>query len=328
MVRKILLSLLVLVVLLGAFAAYIQLTYKQDFSPEYPVQEMSIEMDSVMVLHGKYLAYGPAHCAHCHVPLEDMERVEAGEELPMRGGLGFNLPIATLYSPNLTSDRETGIGNLSDGTLYRMLRYNINRHGEAGPELMPFSNMSEYDIKSIIAFLRTQPAVRNEVPLRGETFIWKALQRFAFQPIVSPTAPPENVERDSSMVYGKYLAESVANCRGCHTARDMKTGEYTGPFYSGGMVFEPGADTKGWKFITPNLTSDPRTGIMASWSEEAFIKRFRMGRVNPGSPMPWGTFSKMEDSDLKALYRFLKSLEPIQNPESGKSIPPTHTAKL
>lgn len=152
MLKKILLFLLVLVVMAGALAVYVQFTYKQDFSEEYPVQEMNIVGDSAMIAHGRYLAYGPAHCASCHVPIEDMDRIEAGEELPMRGGLPFVLPMATLYSTNLTSDKETGIGNLSDGALYRMLRYNLTHEGEAIPELMPFANMSEYDVKSIIAF--------------------------------------------------------------------------------------------------------------------------------------------------------------------------------
>lgn len=154
------------------------------------------------------------------------------------------------------------------------------------------------------------------------------LQRFAFKPIVADEKPLEKIEPDSSILYGKYLAESVANCRGCHTARDMTTGEYTGPFYAGGMVFEPGPDTKGWKFITPNLTKDNSTGVMADWTEEQFIKRFRMGRVNPGSPMPWGTFAKFEDTDLKALYRYLRSLEAVENAESGKNFPPEQAANM
>lgn len=328
MLKKFLLFLLALVVIAGALALYVQLTYKQDFSEQYPVQEMNIVGDSAMIAHGEYLAYGPAHCASCHVPVEDMDRIEAGEVLPMRGGLSITLPMATLHAPNLTSDKETGIGNLSDGELYRMLRYNINSHGEAGPELMPFASMSEYDVKSIIAFLRTQPAVRHEVPQREETFFWKVLQRFAFKPIVSPEEPLEKVKRDTSVVYGKYLAESVANCRGCHTARDMTTGAYTGPYYAGGMVFEPGPDTRGWKFITPNLTKHQGTGVMADWTEEQFIERFRMGRVNPGSPMPWGTFAKFEEADLKALYKFLRGLDAVENAESGKSFSPEQAANM
>lgn len=326
MKKRLLMALLVVVLLLVAVVGYVQLTYKQNFDAQFPVQEMRIVADSAMVAHGRYLAYGPAHCASCHTPVDQMERIDAGEELPMIGGFAFQLPIATLYTPNITPDEETGIGRLTDGQLYRMLRHNINHSGEVGPEFMPFRNMSEYDVQSIIGFLRTQPAVHNPIPENEETFIWKALQRFAFKPLVPDEPLPAKIERDSSILYGKYLAESVANCRGCHTARDLTTGEYTGPYYAGGMVFEPAPDTKGWKFVTPNLTADPKTGIMASWSEDAFIKRFRMGRANPGSPMPWGSFSKFDETDLKAIYRFLRSIEPVENPGAGIIVPPTVVA--
>lgn len=106
---------------------------------------MNIVADSAMLAHGRYLTYGPAHCASCHTPVDQMDRVDAGEELPMIGGFAFTLPVATLYTPNITPDEETGIGRLTDGQLYRMMRHNVNHLGEAGPEFMPFRNMSEYD---------------------------------------------------------------------------------------------------------------------------------------------------------------------------------------
>lgn len=322
MKRKILLTLLTIVVIIIVFVAYLQASYRQNFNDQYPVSEMQVNGDSAMIAHGRYLAYGPAHCASCHVPVDQMDRIEAGEELPLIGGFKFELPIANYFTPNITPDEETGIGRYSDGHLYRMLRYNIKANGEAVPEIMPFRNMSEYDIKSIIAFLRTQPAVHHQVPENEVNLLGKIMHRFVFKPFGPDGEPPVKVEKDSSIVYGKYMAESVANCRGCHTERNMMTGEFTGPEYAGGMVFEPAPDTRGWKFVTPNLTKDPETGVMANWSEEAFINRFRMGRVNPGSPMPYGSFAKFDDTDLKALYRFLRSLEPVHNPESGKSIPP------
>ena len=328
MLKKLLFGLLSLLLIVVLLAAYVQFSYNRNFDEEYPVAEMTIKADSAMISHGRYLAFGPAHCASCHVSMEDFARVEAGEELPMRGGMSFKLPIGTLYAANLTPD-ATGIGNISDGQLYRMMRHNINYNGEAaGPELMPFRNMSEYDIKSVIAFLRTQPAIENEVPEREESFVWKVLQRFMFEPLNPDGEPLQKIVRDSSILYGEYLAANVANCRGCHTARDMATGAFTGPEYAGGMVFEPSPETKGWRFVTPNLTKDPATGVMANWTEEQFINRFRMGRTKPGSPMPWASFARMSDSDLKAIYRFLQTIEPVENTESGQSTPPAQQAAL
>ena len=113
--------------------------------------------------------------------------------------------------------------------------------------------------------------------------------------------------------YGKYLAYAVANCRGCHTNRDMKTGEYIGEEYAGGLQFGPDNLTQGDAFITPNLTPDSKTGIMTNWNEEEFVTRMKGGRIHDFSPMPWGAFRQMEDDDLRAIYMFLMDLDPIQN---------------
>jgi len=66
----------------------------------------------------------------------------------------------------------------------------------------------------------------------------------------------------------------------------------------------------GYKFLTPNITPDPETGIMAEWDEDFFIERFKYGRLLPGSPMPWEAFAMMNEMELKDLYRYLMSLEP------------------
>jgi hypothetical protein len=92
----------------------------------------------------------------------------------------------------------------------------------------------------------------------------------------------------------------------------MKTGEYAGPRYAGGFVMHAEIDPamEGYVFLTPNLTPDPETGVMVKWDEETFITRFKHGRTQPGSPMPWESYAMMSEMELKALYRYLTSLEP------------------
>jgi len=99
---------------------------------------------------------------------------------------------------------------------------------------------------------------------------------------------------------------------GCHTKRDLKTGAMIGPLFAGGMEMSE-ESYKGVKYVSPNLTPDPETGILSSWTETMFINRFRSGRVHATSPMPWGSFSRMNEVDLKALYRYLRSLKPVKN---------------
>lgn len=64
-------------------------------------------------------------------------------------------------------------------------------------------------------------------------------------------------------------------------------------------------------FITPNLTPDPETGKIFTWTEEVFMHRFRQGIQIAGTPMPWGSYRNMDDLELKALYRYLRSVEPV-----------------
>lgn len=285
---------------------YIQFSYQINFSPDYPVDtELRVEVTPERVEHGKYLAYGPAHCAHCHVPLDQTPRIDAGEDLPMIGGMEFTLPPATLRSTNLTPDPETGIGNLSDGELYRMLRYNLKHDGTATIELMPFSTMSDEDIYSVIAYLRSQPPVVHKVEPTEWHFLGKVIKTVALGPIDDGEIGHAEVPKEVSVAYGEYLAASVANCRGCHTERDLKSGAFIGPEYAGGFVFEPSPETGGWRYISPNITPG---GIIQGWDKSTFIARMKEGRRHMTSPMPWGTFSRMDSTDLEAVWMFLQQL--------------------
>jgi len=107
--------------------------------------------------------------------------------------------------------------------------------------------------------------------------------------------------------------EAVADCASCHTQRNMKTGEYTGPRFGGGMAFRR-AGRPEEVAVSPNLTPDPETGVMAHWDMEAFIRRFRAGSSGRWSPMPWGAFSRMTDDDLAAMYLYFSKLEPVRRP--------------
>lgn len=315
---------LVIVIVLGTFML-VSVKYEHNYDAEFPIPEMTVEADSAMIAHGKYLALGPAHCAHCHTTLDNFEAVERGEEVPMHGGFEFALPFGSVYSSNITSDTETGIGNLSDGQLYRMFRHNIKGNGRVCIDFMPFFNMSEYDVRSIIAYVRTLEPVKNEVPENEFNFAGKAVMGLAIKPSQPRATPPDFVKREVSVEYGEYLAFSVANCYGCHTNRDLQTGEFIGKPYAGGFTFGPDPTTQGWQFVTPNLTPDPETGIMYGWNEQQFIDRMRGGRVHLTSPMPWGPFSRLDSIDIRALYAFFQTVEPVKQDNSPFVTAPTES---
>jgi mono/diheme cytochrome c family protein len=287
---------------------------------DLPEPVVHASTDPAVLERGRYLVFGPAHCSYCHSPLAEWPRLDAGEEIPLVGGYEMKLPIGTLRSTNLTPDRETGIGRHTDGQLARMLRHNVRPDGRAALPLMEFQDMSDEDVAAVISYLRSMPPVRNEVPPNELNLMGKAVMALMIKPTLPNGTPPaRSPAAGTSLERGAYLANSVANCAGCHSPRDLGDGSYTGPRYSGGTMEVDGDPTH--VFSVPNLTPDPRTGHIAGWTEEQFLARFRVGRTFQGSHMPWDAYRRMSDDDLRAIYRYLMSLEPVEN-ETGPILQP------
>jgi mono/diheme cytochrome c family protein len=262
---------------------------------------------------GQYLAFGPAHCAYCHAPLEQWTAIDAGEVVPLVGGWAFAIPPGTFYTANLTPDVETGIGRYTDAQLARMLRHNVRPDGRAALPVMEFQNLSDEDVAAVIAFLRSQPPVRNAIPEHELTLMGKAIMAFLIKPNGPEGTPPARSPAEAPTVErGEYLANSVAGCAGCHSPRNMMDGSYTGPRLSGGgpMPLDHDPSTL---LVPPNLTPHEGTGWITSWTEDQFLARFRAGRLIEGSHMPWPLYGRMSDDDLRALYRYLRTLDGAEN---------------
>ncbi len=312
--KKVLVSLvLIIVVVVLAMVVYVFAAWDRNFDAPYPA--ITASTDSAVIARGKYLVYGPAHCAYCHVPQDKLQDVAAGKDVSLTGGWTFSIPPGTFRAPNITSDVETGLGGLTDAQLARSLRYSVDHDNKFMIPVMPFQELSDEDLTAVISFIRTQKPIKNEIQKTDYSFLGKALLAFGvLKPVGPQQTPPVSVPIDSTAGYGSYLAHSVANCIGCHTKRDLKTGDFAGPAFAGGfqMEAEGDPDMKGYVFITPNITPDPETGIMANWDEQTFIDRFQAGRLQEGSPMPWEAFATMHVNDLKALYRFLQNIDPVK----------------
>lgn len=278
--------------------------FRQNLTFDAPYPDIHASSDTNMIKRGKEIVFGPAHCADCHFSGNADSLLQSGLEVSLSGGHVFDLPVGKIYSKNITPDTETGIGRMTDAEIARALRYGVHPNGTAVFDFMPFHNMADEDLAAVISYIRSQKPVKNVVPQHDLNLMGKAIKAFMIKP-VGPNGPVEkSVKRDTTAEYGRYLAYNVANCNGCHTKRDLK-GEFTGKPFAGGSRF----DENGMVMYPPNLTPGPE-GRITNWSEEQFIQRFRMGKLIPQSVMPWSSFRRMSDGDLKALYKFLKTLKP------------------
>lgn len=301
-----------LITLIVILCIYILIFHDQKFEAPYP--QIKASSDSALIARGKHLAYGPAHCGTCHVPMNKVMDVENGEIYPLSGGWTLSIPPGTFRAPNITPHKETGIGNLNDGEIARIMRHMVGADNRVIMPFMPFAELCDEDLTAIISFLKSQAPVDHAVPKSEFTFLGKAVKAFGLiKPEGAKGNPPKSVTIDTSIEYGKYLANSVANCVGCHTARDLNTGKFIGIPFAGGMQFAPDPFSDGRSFVSPNLTPDSNTGIMSSWSQDVFVTRFKTGKIHKGSPMPWGAFKRMDTTELKAIYKYLQSLPASSN---------------
>ncbi|MGB8190261.1 MAG: c-type cytochrome [Chitinophagaceae bacterium] len=300
-------------IIIGSVLLLLSITVamRQNLKYDAPYPAIKATTDTALIARGKYLVFGPAHCANCHGAPGSAEQVEKGMEVALSGGNKFELEIGDIFVRNITPDVETGIGRLSDGEIARELRYGVRADGTAVFPFMPFHNVSDEDLTAIISYLRSQKPVKHQVPDHTSNLLGSVVKSFLLKPTGPEGEVPKIVKRDTSAAYGKYLSMSVANCYGCHTNRDLMTGAFIGEPFAGGMEMDD-ESSKDHYFLTPNLTPDS-TGRMFGWTQDLFIKRFRKGKLYEGTHMPWGPFSRMSDDELKAIYNFLKTVKPVKN---------------
>jgi mono/diheme cytochrome c family protein len=291
----------------------VEIRSRRTFAAPYPA--LAASTDPAVVARGRYLVFGPAACAYCHVPRDQwraLDRLKPDQTMPLSGNHLFRLPLGDLYSANLTTDGETGIGRRSDAELARILRFGVRADARAAFPLMSYQEMADDDVTAVISFLRSQGAVRLEVPGHSLNLLGKTLMAFAIEP-AGPAAPPAaHAPEGLSVARGEYLATRVSSCVECHTDRDPRSGAFVGPKFGGGQRMDLAA-SRTQVAVPPNLTPDPKTSPIGSWTEEVFLARFRAGELIEGTPMPWGAFARMTDDDLRSIYRYLRTLPPYEH---------------
>jgi len=236
------------------------------------------------IARGEHLA--ASFCASCH---------SANGELPLTGGVDLfadiPIPLGSAFSANLTPAGP--LADFTDGEILRVLREGVDNNGNPLllMSIVRVRHMSDEDLHAVIAYLRSQPAVENDVPepLDQPTFLAALMGGAGLlpppqPPVQGPIVAPPAAE---TVAFGEYNV-SFQDCRDCH-----------------------GADLHGG---TPGQLPPvgPDLAIAKGWTRDQFIATLRTG-VDPSghqlsAEMPWKQIGLLDDTELAAIHLYLQSL--------------------
>lgn len=290
-----------------------------------PLTDRAFTATTARLERGKYLATsGRVPCIMCHSPLEVTPdgglRIPEGREFTGRSFAPEGAAFVT--APNLTPDPETGTGTWTDDQLARAIREGISHDGRALFPIMPyekFHGMSDEDLASIIVFLRSLKPVRNDLPKTKIPFPLNRLINSAPEPIYAAVNPDLSTPEKR----GAYIAQ-IGVCSDCHTPRDDQGNTRADmPLAGGTNMSFAGRKTVASANITPSVNG------ISYYNEDLFIEAFRTGKVRSRKLddfMPTAFFGKMSDQDLKDLFAYLKTIQPVDH-YVDNTLPPTFCAK-
>jgi len=289
------------------------------------VKPAPVAREQSLVERGAYIAKA-AGCAVCHTAIGPtgpaLDKVFAGGlEMPDKAG--------TWRTPNITPDKSSGIGSWTDDQIAAAIRDGVRPDGTGLYAIMPFMNyqrMTDTDVKALVAFLRTVKPVQNVVlPNKG------------LKMMTGPAPASDDVkaaragDAEDPAKRGAYLA-SIMLCSHCHFTPDPATFAPAGPdkMFSGGLPMELPMLGSGTLY-TPNITSDPETGI-GKWTEDQLFAVIKTMTKPDGKriqgPMLFlqAQWAQLDDKDLRAVAAFVHQLPPVKHkvPDSTFKPNPPH----
>jgi mono/diheme cytochrome c family protein len=206
-------------------------------------------------------------------------------------------------APNITPDKETGIGSYSDEDLKKTLLTGVRPNGVPLAPVMPtafYGILEPGDLDAIVAYLHTVPAVKNKVP--------EPIYKVKLPPEVFPGAqkPMPAADLNDTVKRGQYLA-TIGHCMECHTPMVKGHVDFEGSLGAGGREF-PGP----WGVsISRNLTSSKTKGI-GGWTDAEVKRAVTQGIDKDGKklngPMGYQYYAHMTDADLDAVIAWVRTL--------------------
>lgn len=262
--------------------------------------------DSAAIKRGEY-AMRLGDCAACH-------------ESSFAGGYKISTPFGELQTSNITPDRETGIGNMTERDFFNAVRQGRGDHGFLYPAMpyTAYAKMSDADMHDLWAYMSTMKPVKHKVDENGGMAFpynirlamlgWNFLffDNSGFTPGSGKNVDMDMIDR------GKYIVNGPAHCSVCHTARNALGGEVSGGYLQGGSL---------GTWYAPDISQNPHTGI-GDWSGDEiaqYLKTGTNGKSVAAGPMAEAVEHSTQyftDSDAQAIAAYLKTL-----PSSGKPAP-------
>jgi mono/diheme cytochrome c family protein len=266
--------------------------------------------DQIALLkHGANLA-AIGDCAVCHT---------AKPDAPFAGGRPLDTPFGTIYSTNITPDRQTGIGAWTLADFTHAMRRGVSRDGHLLYPAFPyphFTHMTDADIAALYAYLMSRDAVQATAPANRLIF------PLGFRPLIAAwnllflhpgveadgtalaSTSSQPASPDAQLLRGKYLIDGPAHCAACHTPMNLFGAEKSGDAFGGNLI-------EGWE--APALTTLMRAP--EPWTHDQLTAYLRTGFATQhgaaAGPMRAVTQSLADasDADVDAMATYLLSLQ-------------------
>jgi mono/diheme cytochrome c family protein len=246
---------------------------------------------------GRYLAV-LGDCAGCHT---------APGGAPFAGGVALQTPFGTLVAPNITSDPDTGIGNMTNDEFLAVLHEGRGHNGKRLYPAMPYpayTKMTDDDVLAMRAYFATVAPVNNRVVSNQLPFPLNIRLAMAFWNRLNftPGRYQPNPQKSAAWNRGAYIVEGPAHCGTCHTPKTLLGGDKN-------SVALTGATLQGW--FAPDITNDSRKGI-GGWSSDDLVQYLKTGAnkwtlaSGPMAEAVSHSTSRMNDEDILAIATYLK----------------------
>lgn len=255
---------------------------------------------SDLVKRGDYLVNTIMTCGNCHTPKGPTGDIM---DKAFSGGLSWDEPPFKVTAPNITQDKDTGIGAWSDADIKKLMRTGVRPNGVQIAEIMPtafYGIITDNDMNAIVAYLRTLKPIANKVP---DPIYKMQVPHHAFP---GADKPYTEAMMSDTLKKGFYLV-SIGHCLECHTPMGPRGREFADKLGTGGFEF-PGP----WgKSVSRNITSSKTKGI-GEWTDGEIKRAVTQGVRKDGSklkpPMGFHYYAKMTGGDLDAVVAWLRTL--------------------